>query len=129
MVKKGSKIRSRTSGAIPQPVSATSWTAKRPGSRFWPGKAVSIAEASRCSVRVARVMVPSWSPMASEALGTRFMITCWIWAMSASMCGRSGLRENRSSTFFGSVAFSSWAMSSATRLRSRVWTTKVPRPE
>ncbi len=78
---------------------------------------------------VAMRMRPSFSPMASEALVTRFMITCWIWALSASMGAIRSARQRRREIFFEMLTWSRRVISLTTSLRSCRRTTKRPFPE
>ncbi len=86
-------------------------------------------EVSRSTVRVPRMMKPSVSPMASAALVTRFTITCWICAASASTGGRSRPRWKRREIFLGMETFIRWTISFTTWLRSWGSTWNCPRPE
>jgi len=67
-------------------------------------------------------MTPLRSPMASEALITRFMSTWRIWVASASMAGRSSARWKRSSAFLEMETCSMWVI-------SRISSFKVERPD
>ncbi len=75
VLKKGSKIRSRSSGRMPRPVSLMAmWIICDAGSK-----------------RVLAISVP-FPSMASAALTRMFMNTCCIWAGSTTAGGRSGWR-------------------------------------
>jgi len=74
-------------------------------------------------------MTPHGVVIASDALITRFITTCWIWERSASSGGRFGARMKRTADFFEIDILSICSISMMTAFRSRVLFTKRPLPE
>ncbi len=69
---------------------------------------------------------PPLSPIASAALMTRFISTCWIWPTSASTGGSSGSSRASSRTLFGSATSRRGRFSRTSALKSVGRTTKWP---
>ncbi len=78
---------------------------------------------------VLTAMTPLRSPMASEALMTRFMTTWRIWVASASTAGSGRAKLKRRMAFLEIETRSMCSISSASRLRSTGSTTNFPLPE
>jgi hypothetical protein len=74
-------------------------------------------------------MVPFRSPMASEALITKF-ITIWrSWVASASTAGRFGAKRMLNRTFLEIETSNIWAVSRTKSVRLILRMTNRPRPE
>jgi hypothetical protein len=107
VVKNGSKMRGRTSVAMPQPLSSTLSSTNSPA--WAPGCRAASSDPS-VTLRVPRASVPP-SGMASRAFTHRFMSTCWIWPGSACAVHSSGSSTVVSRTVAGSIRRSSAAVS------------------
>ena len=114
VVKNGSKIRAFVSGVMPVPVSLTASMTYGPGMTGWCSSAYC---AVRSAFAVSRIRVPPVG-IASRALTTRFMSTCWSWPGSARTFPASLPSAKRISTSSPMTRRSIFSKSSTSSLSS-----------